>query len=174
MIKIKDLSQRRYIYLLDNYRIEGGSDIIVEKPYGFFGKRVWIGNWVHIRPNVHIGDYSEIRDLAHIGPNVIIGKNTRIYHMANICMGAKIGNNCFIGMGVALQNDKEIAWPNSEDFVCEPPIIKDNVRIGARAIIGAGVTLAKNCRIGCGAVVTKSTKENLTYVGNPAKALEKK
>lgn len=47
--------------------------------------------------------------------------------------------------------------------------IKDNVFIGARALIMPGVTVGENSIVAAGAVVTKDVKPNTVVAGNPAK-----
>jgi maltose O-acetyltransferase len=52
-------------------------------------------------------------------------------------------------------------------------IIKQNVWIGAGAIILPGVTINENCIIGAGAVVTKDIPPNSMAVGCPARVIKK-
>ena len=49
--------------------------------------------------------------------------------------------------------------------------IKDNVFIGARALIMPGVTVGKSSIIAAGAVVTKDVPSNSVVAGNPAKVI---
>jgi acetyltransferase-like isoleucine patch superfamily enzyme len=51
-------------------------------------------------------------------------------------------------------------------------ILKNNVFIGAGAIIIQGITIGENSIIGAGSVVIKNIPENSTYVGNPAKLIK--
>jgi acetyltransferase-like isoleucine patch superfamily enzyme len=53
----------------------------------------------------------------------------------------------------------------------KPVIIKDDVWIGANAIILGGVTLGKGVIIGAGAVVTKSVPDYYVVGGVPAKKI---
>ena len=46
--------------------------------------------------------------------------------------------------------------------------IEDNVIIGARAVIKAGVTVGQNSIVAMGAVVTKDVPENVVVIGSPA------
>ena len=151
--------------------IEIGKYTIIDEPF-YFGSGNWIGNYVHIRPEVEIGDRSEIRDYAFIGIGVKIGRNSRIYQYCNIGAWSKIGDDCFIGVGTVFANDKGLEWPDQSDFHPNPPTVQDRVRIGMKAIILPGVILAEGCRIGAGAVVVKSTEPGRTYVGNPARILK--
>jgi len=148
-----------------------GSYSIIDKP-AIFGKNVYVGNYVHIRPEVFIGDNTEIRDYCFLAEGCKIGSNTRIMQYSNIGSGVIIGNNCFISAGVIITNDRKIQWPKKPDgsWLKEPPIIMDNVLIGAGAIILAGILIGSGCKIGAGSVVTESTMPGLTYIGNPARA----
>lgn len=49
--------------------------------------------------------------------------------------------------------------------------IKDNVFIGARALIMPGVTIGENSIVAAGSVVTKDVKPNTVVAGNPAKEI---
>jgi UDP-2-acetamido-3-amino-2,3-dideoxy-glucuronate N-acetyltransferase len=148
-----------------------GHFCLIEEPFKH-GHNNWVGNYVHIRPHVTICDRVELRDHIFIGPYVYVGENTRIYQFCNISAGTIIGKNCFIGMGVMTQNDKEIDYPCKGNWKEEAPLIGDNVRIGAGALILPRVVLADNCRIGAGAVVTRSTESGFTYIGNPARKMK--
>lgn len=50
--------------------------------------------------------------------------------------------------------------------------VGSNTHIGWNAIIMPGVTIGKNCIIGCGAVVTKDIPDNSVAAGVPAKVIE--
>ncbi len=55
--------------------------------------------------------------------------------------------------------------------MCEKMVgvtIEDNVIVGSRAVIKAGVTIGKNSVVAMGAVVTKDVPENVVVVGVPA------
>ena len=147
-----------------------GTYTVIEDPVEL-GNEVWIGNYVHIRPGVKIGNWSHIRNYCIIEHDVTIGHNTRIFQMSNITAGCSIGSDCFLGPGVIMLNDRQIAYPDKSNFVAEPPVIEDRVRIGGNATILPGVRLCEGGIIGAGAVVTKSTEPWTVYVGNPAKAL---
>jgi len=70
----------------------------------------------------------------------------------------------FIGPSATLTNDP---YPPSEKLT--GVIIEDNVIIGSRAVINAGVTIGKNSVVAMGAVVTKDVPPNTVVVGVPAK-----
>ena len=63
---------------------------------------------------------------------------------------------------------------NEQGYLTTPVIIKENVWIGARAIILPGVTIEANSIIGAGSVVTKNIPLNSICAGNPAKLISKR
>ena len=75
-----------------------------------------------------------------------------------------IGKNVFIGPGAVLTNDP---YPPSQKLA--GVIIEDNVIIGSKAVIKAGVTIGKNSVVAMGAVVTNDVPPDTVVVGIPAK-----
>ena len=53
-----------------------------------------------------------------------------------------------------------------------PIILKDNVWIGDRAVVGKGVTIGKNSIVAAGAIVVKDVPDNVVVGGNPAKIIK--
>ena len=105
-----------------------------------------------------------IEPYAVVRPTVKIGEGTIIKDGAVIGSDAVIGKDCFISPNVS------ILFQNHEGR-CQSVHIKDNVFVGANAVILAGVTICSNVVIGAGAVVTKNVTESGTYVGIPARKL---
>lgn len=111
-----------------------------------------------------IGDDCVVHSHVWIGDKVVIGNSCKIQAFSFLPTGVYLGNNVFIGPRVTFTNDKR---PPSGEWTMT--IVSDNVSIGAGAIILPGVILGKGCKIGAGAVVTKSVPAGETWVGNPAK-----
>ena len=51
--------------------------------------------------------------------------------------------------------------------------IKKGVFLGVNSTIRDGITIGENCIIGMGSLVTKNTDSNSTYIGSPAKKINK-
>lgn len=117
----------------------------------------------YLHQSVTIGKGTKIGSFSDIGKNVVIGKNCNIQSSVTISNGCKIGRNVFIGPNSSLLNDK---FPIGK---IQPCIIEDDV------VIGGGVTLLPNVRIGrksvigAGSVVTRNVPSGEVWKGNPAK-----
>jgi UDP-2-acetamido-3-amino-2,3-dideoxy-glucuronate N-acetyltransferase len=123
--------------------------------------------------------FSHISEFANIGKNVIIGQNVFIGRNVSIGNGCKIQNNVSIYEGVTLEDDvfvgPSVVFTNvnmpranikANNFI--KTLVQKGASIGANSTIVCGNTLGKNCFIGAGSLVTKSTKENGLYYGSPA------
>jgi len=101
-----------------------------------------------------------------IHPGAVIGEGFFIDHGCGVVIGetAEIGNNVTIYHGVTLGG-------SGKEKGKRHPTIKDNVVIGAGAIILGSFTVGENSRIGAGAVVLQEVPPNSTVVGNPARVV---
>jgi acetyltransferase-like isoleucine patch superfamily enzyme len=127
------------------------------------GNNVKIWHFTYIGDNVEIGNDVKIGSLVHIDYNVKIGENTKIEGNAYIPPLSRIGKNVFIGPAAVLTNDP---YPMCDKMI--GVTIEDNVVIGARAVIKAGVTIGKNSVVAMGAVVTRNVPEDSVVIGVPA------
>ena len=111
---------------------------------------------------------------VEIQKGATIGARTKVQSHSFICDLVTIGEDCFIGHGVNFVNDKfSTGGPAQGDqSLWKPTLIGNNVSIGSNATI-LPVAICDNVVIGAGAVVTRNITESGTYVGNPAKKLNK-
>jgi acetyltransferase-like isoleucine patch superfamily enzyme len=133
-----------------------GDDVTVVQPVNIYGcvigDKAFIGPFVEIQKNVHIG------------------KRTRIQSHAFICELVTIGSDCFISHGAMFINDLfDKGGPAAGDqSLWKSTKIGDHVSIGTNATI-LPVNICDNVVIGAGSVVTKDIKEPGIYAGNPAR-----
>ena len=129
------------------------------------------GSNVLIWDGIHIDSPSKLT----LGNNISINRGCTINAAGNIT----ILDNVLIGPGVVIYSQNHCYTNldiniNQQGYLTTPVIIKENVWIGARAIILPGVTIEANSIIGAGSVVTKNVPLNSICVGNPAKLISKR
>ena len=154
-----------------------------------------IGNFTIIGPWVRIGKNSIVWNFCNIygekSRKVSIGKNTQIGSYVQIKPGVRIGSFCRIqdhisipegitiedyvqiNPGVIFTNDKypHIISTLRGKWKLEETLVRSYSSIGARAVIGPGVTLGYKSIVGMGAVVVKDVPDKAIVVGNPAKII---
>lgn len=97
-----------------------------------------------------------------IPPSVKIGSNFKLPHFG---LGVVIHPRAIIGDNVTIYQNVTLGCRNKMG----PPIIRNNVLIGAGACILGNVEVKNNARIGANAVVLHDVRENITVVGIPAR-----
>lgn len=137
--------------------IQCGVDVTIIEPSNIYGctldDGVFVGPFVEIQKNTHIG------------------ARTRIQSHTFICEFVTIGQDCFIGHGVMFANDlfKE-GRPDPNPDHWGRTQIGDRVTIGSNATI-LPVTICPGAVIGAGSVVTRDISQPGVYAGNPARKL---
>lgn len=115
-------------------------------------ENIVIENNVHIQPNCKI--YGE-------GGGVIIKEGTILSHEIQIFSR----NHNY--------NSKDLKYiPYDERFIEKKVIIGNNVWIGARSMIMAGVEIGDGVVVAAGSIVTKSVPNYAVIGGNPAKIIK--
>lgn len=131
------------------------------------GKNCLVCSNVIIREGSVIGDNTLIANGVMLNYNVTIGNNVKVMDLSCITGGTIIENDVFISLGVITTNDNSMG--KHEGTVCNPPIIRSGVRIGANATILPGIEIRENSIVGAGSVVTHDVPPNSTVMGIPAK-----
>ncbi len=134
------------------------------------GTVVW--SFAVVCSGVSTGTNCAIGSGVYVGKYVKMGDNVRIQDKAHITDRMLIGNNVFIGPCAVTMNDRN-PRVNNPHYKVEPPIVEDDVTIGAGAVILPGVKLGRGCVVGAGAVVTKDVAPWTTVVGLPAARIER-
>jgi serine O-acetyltransferase len=121
-------------------------------------KKYFLSNYIMYRVRCKTG--------IEIHPGAVIGKNLFIDHGVGVVIGetAIIGDNCIIYQGVVLGG-------TGKEKGKRHPTIKNNVMIGAGAIILGNVTIENDVRIGAGAIVLENVPEKATIVGSKARII---
>jgi sugar O-acyltransferase (sialic acid O-acetyltransferase NeuD family) len=122
----------------------------------------------------HLATYISSR--AFLWHSASIGDNCMIFEHNVIQHGVNIGNDVILWSGNHIGHRSVI---EDHVYISSHCVISGYCRIGEYAFLGVNstfndrISVAPNCIIGSGAVVIRNTEEGKTYVGNPAKPLEK-
>lgn len=131
---------------------------------------------ISFRFGIHYTSYVNFR--SDISTDIKVGKFSYIGYGAVICPKVEIGNYCLLATHVSIlggdHNFNLLGTPIifSGRPILKKTIIKDDVWIGHRVIIMAGITIGEGAIIGAGSVVTKDIPEGAIAVGNPAKIIK--
>lgn len=109
------------------------------------------------------------------GRNITLGKRVFINKSCTFVDlgGIVLEDDVLIGPEVKILSVNHPLDPkNRRSVILESVKIKQNVWIGAGAIICPGVTIGENSVIGAGSVVTKDVPANSVYAGVPAKFIK--
>lgn len=117
-----------------------------------------------------------IHPSAQIAFNVSIGKGTVVMAGAVVNAGTTIGKHCIINTSAVVEHDNFI-----KDYVHISPMVslggtvsvEESTHIGIGAVVKNNIDICGDCIIGAGAVVVKNIKDKGTYVGVPARRLDK-
>jgi len=168
-IKLEYIHDRRsYNSSYIDYDCKIGQDSIIY-PFTVIEKDVIIGKFCHIGPFCHLRPGTRIEDRAIIGnfTEVVrsrIGKETLMKHFSY--MGdAAVGRNVNIGCGVVTAN-----FDGKNKL---KTVINDSAFIGADTILRAPVKIGRKAVTGAGSVITREVKAGEVVAGVPARPLNK-
>ena len=134
----------------------------------FSGFRKWvlqlfgatIGIEARIRPGVHIKYPWKLK----MGDHVWLGENCWIDNITDVV----IGSNVCISQGAMLCiGNHDYSSPGFE-LIAKPIILEDGVWIGAKALVGPGITAFSHSVLTAGSIATKNLESYGIYQGNPA------
>lgn len=116
-------------------------------------------------------------------PEIIIGANCSIgdYFHVSAVNSIRIGENVLIGRWVTIVDNAHgeinkdiilIAPIKRKLYSKGPIVISDNVWIGDKSTVLAGVTIGRNSIVGANSVVTRDVPPNCIVAGSPAKIIK--
>jgi UDP-2-acetamido-3-amino-2,3-dideoxy-glucuronate N-acetyltransferase len=146
------------------HNVAFGEDVVVHSFCNLYGCAIGRGT--------RIGPFVEVQRGATIGERCKVQSHTFI------CDGVRIGDEVFVGHGVTFVNDKHPRATNTEgrlqtdaDWELRPILVESGASIGSGAVILGGLRIGARALIGAGAVVTKDVPPDAAVVGNPARPL---
>ena len=127
---------------------------------------------------------------ATLGKGIVIKPAVHIKYPWKL----NIGNHCWIGEGVWIDNLDQVTLEDnvcisqgayllcgnhnynssSFDLMTAPIYLKQGTWIGAKALVGPGVTTGSHAVLSLGAVATKDLEPHTVYGGNPAIAIHER
>ena len=141
-----------------------GRDVIVQPFTNLYGCR--------------IGDETRVGPFVEIQRGAAVGARCKIQSHAFVCEGVEIQDEVFVGHGVVFINDRfpaatdEAGLPKTDaDWELERTLVERRASIGSGATILGGVRIGERALVGAGAVVTHDIAPGETVVGNPARPL---
>lgn len=184
---ISDIAEKRgytdIVFLDDNKNIKecAGYPVIgkiADEEQMSGDKIVAIGN-PKIRERI-LNSISESITLIH--PDAVISRRVEIGTGSVVMAGAIINSDTIIGKGTIINTSSSVDQCCKIADYCHISVgahVAGTVQIGTRTWIGAGATVINNvkicsdCMIGAGAVIVEDINERGTYVGVPAKRIDK-
>lgn len=141
-------------------------------------KIVAIGN-PKIRERI-LDSLSQVITLIH--PDAVISRRVEIGIGSVVMAGTIINSDTAIGKGAIINTCSSVDHDCKIADYCHISVgahVAGTVEIGYRTWIGAGVTVTNNvkicndCMVGAGAVIVKDINERGTYVGVPARRIDR-
>lgn len=130
------------------------------------GTKIW--HFAVILAGVEIGENCSIASFVEIGRASRIGDSTRIGSHTFLPPNSFIGSRVFIGPCCVFTDDRN-PRVNNPNYKAEPPVIEDDVAIGAGCVILPGVHIGAHSLIGAGSVVTRSIPPHSVVYGDHAR-----
>merc|ERR1711916_329480 len=146
------------------------------------GNNSYIGNNVTIKGNVSVGRDCYIKDGAIIGSEGFdfIESENGLVHVPQVGK-IEIGNNVWVGSNSVIERaslDKTLIENNAK--LAAGVVVGENSVVGEKSFIGMNVSIKEDIIIedevivGSGASVVANLEKSSTYVGVPAKKIQKR
>jgi acetyltransferase-like isoleucine patch superfamily enzyme len=134
------------------------------------GKNFQTGHGVMVRESNTIGDDVSIGTQSVVEHHVVIGNGVRIHTHVFIPEYSLLEDECWIGPRVVITNAK---YPRSHGVKdrLQGAHIERGAMIGANATLLPGVRIGARALVGAGAVVTRDVLPGQVVVGNPARVV---
>ena len=120
------------------------------------------------------GTVVPIELVTYASGRIEIGNHTFVNYGSSIAArtSVKIGSYCLLGhYTFVMDNNQHDVVKHSVLPQSDPVIIEDHVWIGSKAVILPGVRIGSRAVIGAGSIVTKDIPPRCVAAGNPARVL---
>ena len=144
-----------------------------------FGTGVTVQSFVNLY-GCRIGDETRIGPFVEIQRGAAVGARCKVQSHAFICEGVEIADEVFVGHGIVFVNDKKpratIETGDLQadgDWTLLRTSVERGASLGSGALILGGVRIGARALVGAGAVVTRDVEPGEVVIGNPARVLER-
>jgi acetyltransferase-like isoleucine patch superfamily enzyme len=129
-----------------------------------------VGHNSVLRSHVQVGAQTSLGHLMTIERQVRIGDRVRCSPGSHLTAETVLEDEVFLGAGVRTINDKVLSWrPGGAAEPLAPPHFAHGARVGSGAVILGGIRIGVRALVGAGAVVTRDVDGGVVVVGNPAR-----
>lgn len=139
---------------------------ICESPHVGPGTQVW--PFAHVLPGARIGSDCNLCAHVFVENDVIVGDRVTVKSGVQLWDGVRLESDVFVGPNATFTNDP---MPRSkmrpESFAVT--VVERGASLGANCTILPGIRIGARAMVGAGAVVTRNVPPNAIVVGNPAR-----
>lgn len=130
------------------------------------GTRIWA--FAHVLPGARLGEDVNVCDHVFVENDVVVGDRVTIKSGVQLWDGVRLDDDVFVGPNVTFTNDR---FPRSKQYPAKfaETVVEAGASIGGGAVILPGVRIGQRAMVGAGAVVTKDVPAYAIVAGNPAR-----
>jgi len=131
------------------------------------GRLPRIGAQSCVRAGAVLGAEVEIGEHVLIDDGVVVGSRVRILDGAKLYAGSEVADDVAIDANAVIASGLPVLFDR-----CGPPCatrIGQGVRVGANAVVLAGMMIGDRAQVGAGAVVNADVPRDAIVAGNPAR-----